>query len=186
MANSTQNTVGIISTSIQPAGPFTLLTDGCAGLRLAPAASCLVEVHFAPTAVGFASGVLTFGLDDGSVVSTTLDGEGVPEPTLDLLPEVAGAGQTVTVFGTGFPAGSTVELTQPGDALAHAITVDPNGTFAYVVVILPNTPTGPALLAVAGQPDQFADVEAELLVSSRGATTDAAALRSGPSSTSHR
>jgi hypothetical protein len=143
-------------------------------------------VQFAPVAIGVANAVVTFRLGDGSIVTATLVGDGVPEPTLDLVPAVAGAGQTVTVFGAGFPPASTVELTQPGVALPQPVVVDPDGTFAHVVVVLPNTPTGPVLLAVAGQVDRFDDVDAELLVSSRGAASDGAALRSGVGTSSRR
>ena len=168
------------STAVNPVGTFAIVTDGCRGLRLAAGASCSIEVQFAPLEVGFVTGAATFDLDDGSVITAALDGEGAPEPTLDLVPEVAGAGQTVTVFGVGFPPGVTVALTQPGAALPQPVVVDADGTFAHVVVVLPNTPIGPMLLGVAGQPDAFADVGAELLVSSRGANSDGAALLSTP------
>ncbi len=184
--NATTGSVAVATVSIDPAGPFSILSDGCVGLRLAPAASCAVEVQFAPTDLGAATAVVAFGLDDGSTVTATLVGDAVPEPTLDLLPVVAGAGQTVTVFGAGFPPASTVELTQPGVALSQSVVVDPDGTFAHVVVVLPNTPTGPVVLAVAGQVDRFDDVDAELLVSSRGATSDGAALRSAVGTSSRR
>ncbi len=98
------------------------------------------------------------------------------DPTLDLLPTVAGAGQTVTVFGSGFPAGSTVELTQPGTASPHLLVVDTDGTFAHTVVVLPNTRTGPMMFTVAGQPDNFAEVKVELLVSSRGTSSGSDAV----------
>jgi hypothetical protein len=178
--NTTAGTVGVTSVTVDPAGTFTVLSDGCGGLRLAAGASCSVDVQFAPVEVGVVTGFATFVLDIGSVVTAALDGEGVPEPTLDLVPEVAGAGQTVTVFGVGFPPGITVELTQPGVASPEPVVVDPDGTFAHVIVILPNSPTGPMQLSVAGQPDAFADVGAELLVSSRGANSDGAALLSSP------
>jgi hypothetical protein len=184
--NATPSPITVGAVSVDPAGPFSVVPDGCIGLRLAPAASCAVEVQFAPVDLGAANAVVTFRLDDGSTVTATLVGDGVPEPTLDLLPAVAGAGQTVTVFGAGFPPASTVELSQPGVALSQSVVVDPDGTFAHVVVVLPNTPTGPVLLAVAGQLDRFDGVDAELLVSSRGATSDGAALRSGVGASSRR
>jgi hypothetical protein len=179
LTNATAATVRVIAITVEVPGVFSLVTDGCSGIAIAPAASCSVEVQFSPVTVGRAVGSTTFQLDDGSFVTAALGGAGVDAPTLDLLPAVAGAGQTVTVFGAGFPAGSTVGLTQPGVASAEPIVVDADGTFAHVVVVLPNTPTGPMSLTVDGQPDVFDDVVAELLVSTRGSASDDAALRGG-------
>ena len=176
--NASRRTIDVTAASVDATGPFSIVSDGCAGLRLAAAASCSIDVEFAPSDVGPTTSFVSFALADGTVVTATLDGQGVPEPTLELVPAVAGTGQTVTVFGAGFPAGSTLELTQPGDALVHPVVVDPDGTFAHVIVILPNTPTGPGAIDVAGQRDLFGDVATELLVSSRGSTSNGAALRS--------
>ena len=179
LTNATARSVQVGGTTIDTAGVFTVVLDSCTGSSLAAGASCSVEVQFAPVAVGQATASATFRLGNGSVVTASLAGNGVPEPTLDLLPAVAGAGQTVTAFGVGFPPGFTIELSQPGSTTPEAIVVDADGTFAHVVVVLPNTPTGPALLGVAGQVDAFADVTAELLVSSRGGASGDAALRGG-------
>jgi hypothetical protein len=160
-------------------GVFSLVTDACSGIAIAPAASCSVEVQFSPIAIGSAFGSAAFQLDDGTIVTAALSGEGVAAPTLDLVPAVAGAGQTVTVFGAGFPAGSTVELMQPGVASAVPVIVDADGTFAHVVVVLPHTPTGPIPLTVNGQLDVFDEVSAQLLVSTRGSASNDAALRGG-------
>ena len=186
LVNATPSVIAVGAVTVDPAGPFTVVPDGCVGLSLAPAASCAVEVQFAPVDLGPAEAVLTFRLDDASIVTAALTGAGVPEPTLELVPAVAGAGQTVTVFGAGFPAASTVELMQPGVAASQPIVVDADGTFAHVVVVLPNTPTGPGLLAVTGRPDYFDDVDAELLVSSRGVSSSGAALRSGTATSAVR
>jgi hypothetical protein len=179
LTNATTSTLRVSSVTVDGTGGFSLVTDACSGIAIARAASCSVEVQFSPIAVGPAAGSVTFQLDDGTVVTAALSGEGVAAPTLDLVPAVAGAGQTVTVFGTGFPAGSTVELMQPGVAFPEPVIVDADGTFAHVVVVLPQTPTGPTSLTVNGQPDVFGDVSAELLVSTRGRASTDAALRSG-------
>lgn len=178
LTNRTADTVGVTAVSLTPTGVFSIMTDACSNTTLAPGASCAVEVRFAPVDIGPTSGTATLQLDDGSTVTATLDGEGVSEPTLDLVPTVARASQTVTVFGAGFPPDSTVELTQPGAASPQAVVVEADGTFAHVVVLLPNTPIGPVTLSVAGQTDAFADVEVELLVSRRGTSAGGAALRS--------
>jgi len=177
LTNATDRAVQATTVSIDLPDVFTIASDGCGGTSITPGASCVVDVQFAPITVGSAFAAVVFGLSDGSVVTAALDGAGVPGPTLDVVPAVAGAGQTVTVFGVGFPAGSTVEFSQPGTSTAEPIVVDADGTFAHVVVVLPNTLTGPAVLGVSGQPDVFDDVVAELLVSSRGATSADAALR---------
>jgi len=177
LTNATDRAVQVTMVSIDLPDVFVVATDGCTGMSLSPGASCVVDVQFAPVTVGSALAVVVFRLSDGTVVTATLEGEGVPEPTLDLVPPVGGAGQTVTLFGVGFPPGSTVELSQPGSSTTEPILVDADGTFAHVVVVLPNTLTGPAVLGVSGQPDAFNDVVAELLVSSRGATSADAALR---------
>jgi hypothetical protein len=118
---------------------------------------------------------VTFGLGDGSVTSARLDGEGSAAPTLDVVPAVATPGQVVTVFGAGFPAGAFVEL-QVGTE-RYDVTVDADGTFAHVFVVMPHTPAGPLDLVVAGQVDSFADVTGELLVSGRNVGTGSAAFR---------
>jgi hypothetical protein len=179
LTNATNSTVRVSSVTVDATGVFSLVTDACSGIAIAPAASCSVEVQFSPIAVGPAVGSASFRLDDGTVVTAALSGEGVGSPTLDLVPAVAGAGQTVTVFGAGFPAGSTVELVQFGVATAEPVLVDADGTFAHVVVVLPHTPTGPTSLTVNGQLDVFDEVSAELLVSTRGRASTDAALRGG-------
>ncbi len=177
LTNPTTSAVRVRSIAVDVPGVFTLVTDGCSGVAIAPNASCVVEVQFSPVTLGPSIGSATFRLLDDSVVTASIEGEGVGAPTLDLVPSVAGAGQTVTVFGAGFVGGSTVQLNQPGVAVSEPVTVDADGTFAQVIVVLPNTPTGPARVTVDGQPDVFDDVFAELLVSSRGSTSADAALR---------
>lgn len=156
-------------------GPFSVVVDSCSGRSLRAGESCTVEVDFRPDTVGPATGFLTFGLGDGSVVSAQLDGDGSPEPTLDAVPGVAMPGQVVTVFGAGFPGGAIVDL-QRGTELVQ-VSVEANGTFAHVFVVMPHTPAGPMDLVVVGQVDRFADVSGELLVSARNAGTGSAAFR---------
>jgi hypothetical protein len=179
LTNAGSRTLEVVSASIDVAGAFAVVGDSCSGSPLAPRASCSIEVQFAPIAVGPESAIVTFRFADGSLATAELFGEGVPEPTLDLLPAVAGSGQTVTVFGAGFPPGVTVELSRPGTSTVEPITVDADGTFAHVIVVLPNTPSGSASLSVSGQPDAFGDVAAELVVSNRGSASGDAALRGG-------
>jgi hypothetical protein len=132
--------------------------------------------------VGPANDLLTFDLADGTAVAAALVGDGSAEPTLDVLPGVAAPGQVVTVFGAGFPAGSVVEFSRSTVPDVTQLTVDADGTFANVFVVLPNTPSGPMTLTVAAQPDSFGDVTGELLVSSRSSDSNTAAFRNAGSS----
>jgi hypothetical protein len=179
LTNAGSRTLEVVIASIDVAGSFAVVGDSCSGSPLAPGASCSIEVQFAPIVVGSESAIVTFRFADGSLATAELFGEGVPEPTLDLLPAVAGSGQTVTIFGAGFPAGVTVELSRPGTSTLEPITVDADGTFAHVIVVLPNTPSGTASLSVSGRPDAFGDVAAELVVSNRRSASGDAALRGG-------
>ena len=182
LSNPTSDTINLRTISIEPAveGPFSVLSDTCSNTQLPVGGGCMVEVQFAPTAIGAASGLLTMEISDGSVVTASLSGEGSAEPTLDVVPEVAAVGQVVTVFGAGFPADSTVEFSWEVVAGSEPVVVDPDGTFAHVVVILPNTSIGPVTVEVAGQPDVFNDVSGELLISGSGGSSTAV-LRDGVS-----
>jgi hypothetical protein len=162
--------------------PFAVVADTCSGALLAPGASCTVELSFAPVGIGSFTGLISFDLTDGTTVSATLVGEGTAEPILTPVPAVAAVGQVVTVFGSGFPAGAVVELTRGAVPGGDQVTVDPDGTFAHVFVIMPRTPSGPLTMTVAGQVDLFADVSAEVLVSDRSSGSDAVAFRDSVSS----
>jgi len=185
LTNPTASAITILSVTVEPVGAFSLVGDGCTG-TLAPGGVCSVDVQFAPTEVGPATASVTFQLASGAPVSAALQGTGSPEPTLEVVPLVAGAGQTVTVFGAGFPSGVTVRFVRGGDAIVDQVAVDPDGTFAHVIVVLPNTPTGPMTLSVNGQTDLFDDVSTELLVSTRGSGSADAALRGAAGSSAPR
>ncbi len=96
---------------------------------------------------------------------------------------MAAPGQVVTVFGAGFPAGAVVEFSRSTVPDVDQVTVDPDGTFAHVFVVLPNTPSGPMALFVAAQPDSFGEVTGELLVSNRSGDSNTAAFRDSAGST---
>lgn len=181
LTNTGARTAALVVVRLEPAGatPFSIVADTCTGIALAAGAGCTVEVVFAPTDVGPSVATLSFEFADGLVLGASLVGDGSAEPILELVPAVAAPGQVVTVFGGGFPAGAAVELTHPGSTSAESVTVDADGSFAHVFVVLPRTPSGPAALDVAGQLDLFGDVTAELLVSSRPTGSAAAAFRDG-------
>jgi hypothetical protein len=180
LSNPTTRSTTVEAVRVDPAssGGFSLVADNCSGVSLPVGSSCTVEIQFAPLVVGPASGLLVFDLADGTSASAALVGDGTAEPTLDVVPAVAAPGQVVTVFGAGFPAGTVVDFSRSTVPDVDQVTVDPDGTFAHVFVVLPNTPSGPMALFVAAQPDSFGEVTGELLVSSRSSDSNTAAFRS--------
>jgi hypothetical protein len=181
LTNRSSTTATVRSVRLEPPGsaPFSVVADGCTGTSLGAGVTCTVEVAFAPADVGSTTGSVSFDVAGGAVLSASLLGEGSAEPTLGPVPAVAAPGQVVTVFGGGFPAGAIVQLSRTGTAEVDQVSVDADGTFAHVFVVLPRTTSGPMTIGVAGQPDLFGDVSTQLLVSSRGTGSGAAAFRDG-------
>ena len=178
LSNPSTRTATVVAARVDSGdGAFSLVTDGCTGVSLPAGSSCTVDVQFAPLTVGAASGLLVFDLADGTAASAALVGDGSAQPTLDVVPAVAAPGQVVTVFGAGFPAGVVVEFSRSTVPDVDQVIVDPDGTFAHVFVVLPNTSSGPMALTVAAQPDSFGDVTGELLVSNRSAGSNTAVFR---------
>ncbi len=79
-----------------------------------------------------------------------------------MIPGVAAVGQVVTLSGSGFPTGITVELTWA--SRVQEVVVDDAGTFNVPVVVMSHTATGPATVSVEGQSDMFATVAGSMLV----------------------
>jgi hypothetical protein len=77
-ANSATVAIPISSVSVTP--PFILLSNACGTTSLAASSDCTLEVEFAPTQAGPASGLLTF--NDGVGTQTVeLSGTGASPPT---------------------------------------------------------------------------------------------------------
>ena len=130
-------------------------------------------ITFAPTVTGELTASVTATFSDGATATAALRGIGAPEPTVSVEPGVASNGQVVAVFGSGFPAGASIDLDWHDGQVRSTILVDDIGGFTETLVILPNTASGPAQLHVAGQVDLFGDVSTTVLVadsSSRGNT----------------
>jgi len=92
--------------ALSVAGPFSVAANGCAGATLAPGASCVIIVAFAPAAAANAAGTLTIAGDAGTH-SVALTGSGVaaattpPPPTGATLPPNAKTTFTATTSGNG-------------------------------------------------------------------------------------
>ncbi|MDW5595427.1 kelch repeat-containing protein [Conexibacter stalactiti] len=78
VANAGGNRMWIDGSAIAgaDAGDFAIVTDGCAGRELAPAASCVVRVRFTPSAVGARAAQLTFDDNAESSPAAPLAGVG--------------------------------------------------------------------------------------------------------------
>ena len=188
LSNPGADRVNVSALRIEPSldSPFAIVSETCTATPLPASGTCSVELEFRPLVAGTVTATLIADTDASSgAVAVVLTGDGIGPPVLDVVPDVAMPGQVVTVFGSGFPAGATVDFTWGlGTSVSHAdaqtdlIDVDADGSFAHVVVVLPNTMPGPVPVRVPGQVDLFGDVEAELLVSgSRGSFS--AAVRAG-------
>ncbi|MDH5255413.1 MAG: choice-of-anchor D domain-containing protein, partial [Gammaproteobacteria bacterium] len=68
------------------AAPFELVNDGCSGQTLVPAASCTVDVRFAPTATGAAADSLEIPSNDGAnpLAVVAVGGTGLSLATPDI------------------------------------------------------------------------------------------------------
>lgn len=72
-------TTGALSVAIAgvDAAEFAMLTDDCTGITLASRASCIVDVHFAPTLAGPRSASLVATASPGGTASAALSGNGI-------------------------------------------------------------------------------------------------------------
>ncbi len=99
---------GILTTTFTPGSPaqFTVMSDGCHTMTLAPQASCMIAVKFSPAGTsGMKMGTLQVAGAAGGMASAALTGAAVSalsvtnSPTYDFGPVVVGnfAAQTFTV-----------------------------------------------------------------------------------------
>ncbi len=158
-------------------GDFTVDPTTCTSL--APGSRCNVSVTFAPVATGERTATMIATMTDGSTATIALRGVGAPEPSLTVVPGVAANGQVISVLGSGFPAGATVEVEGLDGRVISAVLIDDTGGFAEALVVLPNTPTGPATVTVLGQTDLFGDVSAAVLVTASSNGGNPAVLGGG-------
>jgi hypothetical protein len=122
-ANSGGTAVAITNISIT--APFTLASNSCGTTSLSADTSCQIQVAFAPTQAGPATGTLTL-VDGIGTQIVALSGTGAAVPTDNLNP----ASLTFPVTVTGqLSAAQTVTLTNSGDLALAAISVSVSGAF---------------------------------------------------------
>jgi hypothetical protein len=133
-------------------------------------------ITFAPTTTGELAANVVATMSDGSTATVALRGIGAPEPTLSVWPGVATNGQVITVFGSGFSAGASVDFDWNSGQVQSIVAVDGLGGFTETLLILPNTASGLADITVAGQENMFGDVSTTVLVSDSSSRSNTAVL----------
>ncbi|HEY2673973.1 MAG TPA: choice-of-anchor D domain-containing protein, partial [Rugosimonospora sp.] len=127
-------------------GDYAITADSCLAGPIAPGATCLVTVVFAPHAIGNRPGLLQF--TDNAVPGpqlVALTGAGAA-PTLTALPPLAPPGAVSQVSGAGSPPGKPVVVTLDGMPGQLTVTASGTGTFTVPLVIFPHTLPGKRLL----------------------------------------
>jgi len=182
IVNQGTGAVTVSEVRLDPAGdgPFEVVETTCAGQSVAVGSRCGITLAFAPTTLGAQNVTLIASLASGADITAVVSGTGSPAPTLEAVPGVATIGQVVTLRGSGFPTGVTVDVTRASSL--HQVVVDDTGTFNLPVVVMSHTPTGPVEVTVAGQADMFGTVTSTLLVTDTSDRSSPAVIRGiGPS-----
>ena len=121
--NSGDTPVSISSVTIS--GPFALATNSCGTTSLPANTSCQMQIKFAPTQVGPASGTLTFVDAAGTqTVLFTGTGQAVATDTLS----ATSLSFSATPIGA-LSETETVSLTNSGDLALNSISVTASGPF---------------------------------------------------------
>ena len=123
--NSGQSAVDIASVSVS--GTFVLAANSCGITSFAGSSDCQLQVEFAPTAPGPATGVLTI-VDDAGTQSVQLTGTGAAPPTDTLSPTSLTFAATI-IGQTSAP--QNVTLTNSGDLPLTSIAAAVSGPFQW-------------------------------------------------------
>ena len=123
-------------------GQFHIATDGCAGQDLAPAASCTVDVRFAPTTPGAKAAALVVA-GTATTVSVSLVGTGLSASPLSISPSFVDFG--VVAPGTTSAPRTVTVSEQPGCPGSGPLTTALAGADASRFAIATDTCTGTAI-----------------------------------------
>jgi hypothetical protein len=153
---------------------LSLVADGCAGVALAPAASCTVGVAFSPTSTGAKSATLTVAAPDGGTVTVALTGNAVAAGALTIAPTTEDFG-AVTSGQTSTPTPFTIR--NSGGTATGSLNVSITGSDNVHFSLAQDHCTGQPL--VAGGSCQVQVVFAPTAVGARSATLTASAPMGG-------
>ncbi len=122
-SNGTASAVAVSSIAISP--PFTIASNSCGTTSLVANTACQLTVAFAPTAVGPATGTLTF-IDAAGTQTVVLTGTGATPPT-DTLSAAALAFPGTVIGQLSSP--QTISVTNSGDESLTSIAISISGVF---------------------------------------------------------
>lgn len=120
---------------------FAITSDGCAGMMLAPNATCTVVVALDATTVGVAMDTLTLSAESGGTVSTQLTGTVVAPGTLAFSPSM----HDYLGVSVGTAVDQEFTLTNGGVATSGTIKVFVTGSDAGSFTLVANQCDGVAL-----------------------------------------
>jgi len=182
LTNSGQTTTGPVSARIVGSAVFTIVSNLCNNMSLAPANSCSLTVRFDPVAPGPASSTLEITATPGGTVTASLNGTGLAPASLVINPPaftfpstVIGATSANQVFtvtnGGGVAAGTGTGLMgvlgRTDAADFKLVTSNCTGVLA---------PANSCMMVVAFAPKAVGDKSASLTVSGNPGGAAVAAL----------
>lgn len=138
---------GAITTAIGGAGApsYSITANTCAGMTLAPAATCMISVRFSPTQIGSLTGTLTASAGTATA-SATLEGRGVEDAGLSISPTPFDFGPTAVGTPT---AATTFTVRNTGDEPSGTISITLGGAHAAQFTLGADTCNGMTLGADA-------------------------------------
>ncbi len=145
---------------------FTIIKNDCEGANLPPGAGCGVYVTFTPTDAGLRTATLTAG-SALATAAAQLDGTGIYQPTLRLLPDVVALGDVTVAAGAGFPPNLPVQIQWLGDATVRDGIADPSGNVSIQVPVRRDEQLGPRTMIAIDQPGVYTGVTTPGLIVAR-------------------
>ncbi len=127
------------------AADFPVITNGCAGMTLAPAATCMMTVRFSPTAIGGRTGTIQVSGSPGGATTATLSGTGSAPMTA--MPTSFSYG-SVTLGSSS--ALQTFTINNPGSLTTGTLAVSTTGTNPGEFVLVGGTCPGATLAPTTG------------------------------------
>jgi len=157
--NNGATAIPISSVSVTP--PFSLSSNSCGTTSLAASSDCALQVEFAPTQAGPASGLLTF-VDGAGTQTVELSGTGVTPPDDVLNPISLSFPSTPE---SQLSAAETVTLTNSGGVELTAISISTSAQFQTTNTCGSQLPAGAVCtVSVIFAPTQLGPVAGTLTV----------------------